>query len=110
MKSIDNLVEKALEGIAFALGNIQKIEVSEKKVLLSLQNDLNSYQNRKELEKLRNSLQKYKKSNILDRNKTQTNYGSVWFKQVAISGKADTLSNILDKLDDTAWKIISKDS
>ena len=107
-ENLSELIENVLEGIHYCLGKYSKLDLGGMDVLQDIKSSILVYKNDKNLEDLRSGLIVYRESNILFSG--NTDYDSVWFKDIEVSGKTTTLSYLLDSLDNLAWDKIKENS
>lgn len=104
-KKLNQLIEKALEGIEYALNPDNKLySLPGAEVLSKIRKGLLNYKKDKNLTKLRGVLGVYKKSNMLTSGKTE--YNAVWYQTVNVRGKSELLGSIFDDMEDVAWELM----
>lgn len=108
-KTIDQLIEEALEGVEYALdpkNNLTSLPGTE--VIPQLKTGLLNYKEDKDLTKLREYLGLYQKSNMLTSGKVE--YDAVWYQVVEVRGKTILLGSIFDNLIGTVWKLVKNEA
>ncbi len=103
-KAISELIKEAKEGISFALNESRYERSTGREVLPEILKGLESYEKEPDPHKLREVLDKYKKSNMLTSG--VTDFNSIWLQDVRVKGKAIILSSILDELEDGLWQLV----
>ena len=103
-KKLEDLIGQAQEGINHLLGLKNSQSYTGIELLPKIKKGLTKFLRNKNLNELRETIDIYKRSNMLTTG--PTDYDSVWFKETQAKGKAKLLGSILDEIDNIAWEMI----